>query len=124
MATAAAQAGDLDRAEALARTIPGPVAQAEALTAVATAAAQAGDLDRAEALARTIPGPVAQAKALTAVATAAAQAGDPGRAAGLLATVLVAEVPEVSWMATVSRFFPSAMGDAWDILAGTYMTQA
>jgi len=28
--------------------------------------------------------------------------------------------PGILWVETVSRFFPSAMGDAWDILAGVY----
>ena len=49
-----------DHAEALARTITDPDAQARALTGVATATAQAGDLDRAEALARTITDPDAR----------------------------------------------------------------
>ena len=43
LATAAAQAGDTDRAEALARAITDPGTQARALTTLATAAAQAGD---------------------------------------------------------------------------------
>ena len=65
VATAAAQAGDLERAEALARTITDPPYQARALAGVATAAAQAGDLDRArrlvtdaEALASPAPAPI------------------------------------------------------------------
>jgi len=37
-----------------------------------------------------------------------------------LATVLVMSTPGILWVETVSRFFPSAMGDAWDILAGVY----
>ena len=49
-AVAVAQAGDLDRAEALARTIPGPGDQARALTELATSIARAGDLDRAARL--------------------------------------------------------------------------
>ena len=75
LATAAAQAGDLDRAEALARTITDPDDQAWALAELATAAAQAGDLDRAsrlaadaEALARTITDPGVQARALAGLA--------------------------------------------------------
>ncbi len=51
LATALAQAGDPDRAEALARTISSPHNQAEALTALAAALAQAGDPDRASRLA-------------------------------------------------------------------------
>ena len=51
LAEAAAGAGDLDRAEALARTITDPDRRARALADLAEAAAGAGDLDRAEALA-------------------------------------------------------------------------
>ena len=47
----AAGAGDLDRAEALARAITDPDRQARALADLAQAAAGAGDLDRAEAAA-------------------------------------------------------------------------
>jgi len=54
------------------------------------------------------------------VATAIARTGDLDRAARLLATVLVMSTPGILWVETVSRFFPSAMGDAWDILAGVY----
>jgi hypothetical protein len=50
MTAAATQAGDLDRAEALARTLTNPDAQAQALNDMATAAAQSGDLNRAERL--------------------------------------------------------------------------
>src|SRR5580704_12219732 len=62
VATAAAEAGNPDRAEALARTIADPLAgtiaepnhRGQALDALASAAAQAGDPDRAEGLARSI----------------------------------------------------------------------
>ena len=61
LVVAAAQAGDLDRAEALARTITDPDNQTLALAQLAAAVAGAGDLDRAsrlaadaEALARTL----------------------------------------------------------------------
>ena len=80
MAAAIAQAGDPDRAEALARTITEPYYEARALADVAAAIAQAGDPDRAEALARTITSPDARALALAEVAAAIAQAGDPDRA--------------------------------------------
>ena len=67
LASAAAQAGDPDRAsrlaadaEALARAITSPDDQAQALTELARAAAQAGDPDRAEALARTITTPTSR----------------------------------------------------------------
>ena len=127
--TATAQAGELDRAEALARTITDPGAQVWALTGVVTAAAQAGDLDRArrlaadaEALARTITGPSDQAWALMGVMTAAAQAGDLGRAGRLLAQALIIDPLEISWIETMCRFFPSALGSTWDILASAYAT--
>ena len=84
-ATAAAQAGDPDRAEALARAITDPGGQAQVLAGLASAAAQAGDPDRAEALARAITSPYYQAQALAQAATAAAQAGDPNRASRLAA---------------------------------------
>ena len=58
MVTAVAQAGDLDRAEEIARTITGPnYLRTGPLASLATAVAQAGDLDRAEAIARTITDP-------------------------------------------------------------------
>jgi hypothetical protein len=89
LATAAAQAGDHDRAhrlaadaEATARAITDPAAQAHALTGLPTVIAQAGDSDRAEALARAITDPEAQAQALTGLA-AAAQADDFDRAEAL-----------------------------------------
>ena len=124
MATAIAQAGDPDRAETLARTITDPGAQAEALASLATIAAQAGDPDRAETLARTITSPRPQAQALNGLAAAIAQAGDPDRAAHLLARVLVMDAPEILWIKTVSQFFPSAIGDLWNILADIFTTMA
>ena len=54
---AVAQAGDLDRAEALARTITNLYFQTRALASLPALAAQAGDLDRAEAITRTITAP-------------------------------------------------------------------
>jgi len=44
------RAGDLDRAEALARTITDPDSRQQALAELASAIAQAGDLDRARDL--------------------------------------------------------------------------
>ena len=85
IARAAAQAGDPDHAEALARAITDPYDQAQALTELARAAAQAGDPDHAEALARAITDPYDQARALTELARAAAQAGDPDHASRLAA---------------------------------------
>ena len=87
----AAQAGDSGRAyrlaadaEALARTVTSPAAQAQVLTGLATAIVQAGNPDRAEALARTVTDPDYQAEALIGLA-AAAQAGDSGHAYRLAA---------------------------------------
>jgi hypothetical protein len=78
VATAAA-AGDLDRAERIARSITSPGSQARALAGVATAAA-AADLDRArelaagaERIARSITDPDKQAQALAGVASSAAE---------------------------------------------------
>ena len=81
---------------------------------------EAGDLDRAETLARTITDPDSQAGALTGLAAVIAEAGDLDRAVRLLAMVLVMDMPGLLWMKTVAQFFPSAIGDAWDILAGVY----
>ena len=60
-----------DHAEALARAVTDPDAQAQALAELVTAIAQTGNLDRAEALARTITDPDARAQALTQLAAAA-----------------------------------------------------
>jgi hypothetical protein len=76
--------------------------------------------DHAEALARTITDPGSQAGALTGLVTVIAQAGDLDRAARLLAMVLIMDMPGLFWMKTVAQFFPSAIGDAWDVLAGVY----
>ena len=97
LASAAAQAGDRDRAsrlaadaEALARAITRPDAQARWLAQLAVAAAQAGDRDRAsrlaadaEPVARVITYPQHQAQALAELAVAAARADDPDRASRL-----------------------------------------
>src|SRR5206468_3835608 len=87
LARAAAGAGDLDRAEALAghaeaaaRSITDPGRQAQALADLAEAAAGAGDLDRAGALARSITEPDGQARALADLARKA----EPGHARSLL----------------------------------------
>jgi hypothetical protein len=50
VAIAAVRAGDLDRAEALARSITDPDSQQRALAKLASAVAQAGDRDRAQDL--------------------------------------------------------------------------
>jgi hypothetical protein len=124
LVTAVAQAGDPDRAEALARTITNPYQQAKAFASLVAAVAQGGDLDRAEALARAITDPFQQAEAVTGLAAAVAQAGDLARAARLLTAVLVMDVSDIPWIKTMSQFFPSAIGDTWDILGGIYATRA
>ncbi len=72
------------RAEALARSIPDPDRQAQALMEVAEALAQAGQPEQAaavaagaETVARSITDPDRQAQALAAVASALARAGQP-----------------------------------------------
>jgi len=55
VAHALAQAGQYDRAEAIAETIPNPVWQAPARSWVTQALAKAGLCDRAEAVARSVP---------------------------------------------------------------------
>jgi hypothetical protein len=91
---AAALTGDLDGAEALARTVAYPDARVGALAALADAAVQAGDPDRAtrlaieaEALARTATIPYFQARALDELSTAAVQAGDLDHAEALARTI-------------------------------------
>jgi hypothetical protein len=37
-----------------------------------------------------------------------------------LAKVLAMDMPGILWIKTVSQFFPSTIGDAWDILASAY----
>ena len=89
-----AQAGDPDRAEALARTITDPNSRAGSLARLGTAAAQAGDMGRAgrlaaeaEALARTIADPEDRDWALADVAIATTRAGDLDRAEALARTL-------------------------------------
>jgi len=127
LAAAAAQVGDLDRAEVVARAITEPAARAQALATLA-AAARAGDVGRAsrlaadaEDLARTITDPDAQAGALTQLATVAAQAGDADRTRHLLALATSADAREIgAWVGTVSRFFPSVIKDAGDVFLSAY----
>lgn len=106
---AVAGAGDLDRAETLARSISDPDQQAEALTTLVEAVAGAGDLDRARDLAN-------QAETLARSIT------DPHRQA--LALILIAEIGE---MASVRRLLARALsGASWmvplDLLAAVEPT--
>jgi hypothetical protein len=95
LAEAAARAGDLKRAGALAdaaveqaaRAAGAPDWRARALASAAEATAHAADLDRAEALARSIFPPDQQARALASLAEAAARAGDLSRAEALARSV-------------------------------------
>jgi hypothetical protein len=77
---AIAQAGHLDRAEVLARSITRRRDQARALAELVPALAQAGALDHAETIARALTDPRDKAQALTALAVAADRAGDSHRA--------------------------------------------
>ena len=124
------QAGDLDRAEALARGVTNPEDEALALAGLATVAAQAGDLDRAnqlvtdaEILARDITDREDRAEVLGELVTSIAQTGDLSRAARLLSKVLLMDTSGISWIESMSQFFPSGIGDTWDILASMYMTR-
>jgi hypothetical protein len=74
VAKAAATAGDVDRAEALARSITNPYWQPRVLVEVVQAAAAAGQVDRAETLARTLTDRDHRTLALFGVAQAIATA--------------------------------------------------
>ncbi|WP_433917379.1 hypothetical protein OIE50_50790 [Streptomyces canus] len=94
VAEALAQAGDLKRAEALARTLTHPPAQARTLTKVSAALARAGHTEQAaklaieaETLARTPTAPWEQTRAVAQVATAVVVAGDVERAQALARTL-------------------------------------
>jgi hypothetical protein len=124
LAAVIAQTGDLDRAEALARTITHRNADtvSPALASVASAAARAGDFDRAEALARTITNARAKARAAIDLIAASARTGDLDRAKHLWALVLAVDDPQL-WLAeSAAEFFPSVGEYAWDILAAVYAT--
>ena len=75
-----AQAGDLDRAEALACNIADNSVRSWTFVKLIVVIARAGDFERAEALSRTLPNQFAHAQALAELATVAVQAGDPDRA--------------------------------------------
>jgi ATP/maltotriose-dependent transcriptional regulator MalT len=129
LATVAAETGDLNRAnrlaadtETLVSTLTDSYFQDRALASLVIAIAKAGDLDRAEALSRTITDPKAQARALSGLASAIAKTGDLDRATHLLAVALVTDVDTGEWIRSVSQFFPSAIGDLWNILVGAYAT--
>ncbi|WP_236246873.1 hypothetical protein [Streptomyces sp. CC210A] len=77
VAEAAASAGDLDRAEDLARSIDTTAERERALAAVAGAAARTGALDRAEALVRSLDRNGARPVGLTALAEGSRAAGLP-----------------------------------------------
>ena len=115
---AIARAGDLDHAETLGSTITDSV-EPDVTDVLRAAVAAAKDPNRAEVLSRP-----SQAQALGYLATVIAQAGDLDRARRLLAQALIMDPPDIWWVKTVSRFFPSAIGSAWDILADVYTTRA
>ncbi|MBV9445601.1 MAG: hypothetical protein JO345_06860 [Streptosporangiaceae bacterium] len=90
VAVAIAEAGDYDRAEAVASTIANSIGaddRGHALRDVAVVIAEAGDYDRAEAVARAITGPDSLAQALTELAVVIAQGGSHDRGAALARAV-------------------------------------
>ena len=76
LAVAAAQAGDIGRAEALIGEIIDEVDRSDPLKALVTAVAQTGDLDWAIAIARTEQDPRCRGRALAELAVFVAKAGD------------------------------------------------
>lgn len=82
--TAVAAAGDVDRAEDLARSITNPNQRAQALAGLARTVAAGGDVDRAERLARSITDPNQHVQALESVARIA----EPVRARRLIAEIV------------------------------------
>ncbi|MFC8451073.1 hypothetical protein [Kitasatospora sp. NPDC057223] len=94
LTSAAARAGEHDRAEPLARANPDPESKAQALTAVAEAVVRSGDHRRgrelateAQDLARTIRPPVHQQKELASLAGVLARSGDFDGALAIAGTV-------------------------------------
>jgi hypothetical protein len=128
LAIQAAQAGDTrrtyrlaDKAEALADTATHPFGRDLALAGLAKAIAVAGDLDRSEALADTISYSPYQGQEFLNLVQVTAGKGDLDKAEHLMARALVV-APEIWWIKTLARYFPSAIGNAWDLLAGAYTT--
>jgi tetratricopeptide (TPR) repeat protein len=80
VAKALARGGEMERAEAVARSITDPRQQAQAFTAVARLLVASGQAGRAEALVRSLTGQDDQASALHELAGALARAGDTDRA--------------------------------------------
>ncbi|MEU0349067.1 hypothetical protein ABZ302_20040 [Streptomyces sp. NPDC006237] len=94
LTSAAARAGDHDRAEALARANPDPESRARALTAVAEAVVRSGDHRRglglaseAQEVARAVRSPVHQQVELAALAGVTARSGDLDWAVAIAGTV-------------------------------------
>lgn len=85
--------GELDRAEAIARSVPGPYREAEALVVLVEDLAAVGDIDRAEAVARSITHPDSQAQALIALVKAHIAAGDIDRAEDVVRSMTDEPVP-------------------------------
>lgn len=100
---AATGSGDLERAEAVARSIADLSQQAPALEYLSATVARTGDLDRAEALADSIVQLPKRASALASVARAAADGGNSSRAR------LLAEKAEA--------FARSAATEKWQLAA-------
>jgi Flp pilus assembly protein TadD len=87
LAIAVVQAGDLKRAEVLARAITSTRARDEALHVLAIAVARAGDLKRAEDLARAITSSSAQRRVFNGLAALAVQVGDLDGAEALIRAI-------------------------------------
>jgi hypothetical protein len=110
---AAACAGDLDRAEAIARAITSPDQRTQALGVVLEAAAGTGELDRARVLAERIKSAAARANISPNVRARAlaqlARGAMPDQARSLLAQALTVGHWEMSVLALI-QIDPVAFG--------------
>ena len=96
------ETGDLQRAEMIARSMTGVLAQCNALAVVAKVTAEAGDYQRAEELARLITYSGNQMNALQHVVETAAQAGEH-RKAEMIARSRPAPYQQAMLLAAVAR---------------------
>jgi hypothetical protein len=119
-----AAVGHLDRAEALARSIPDLQSQARALADVATVAASTDDLARAavlagqaETLARSIPDQNVQAKVLADLVTASVGANDLDRARVLVeqAEMVARSITNPVWRAAALEDVAAAVVNSGDL---------
>lgn len=106
---AAVRAGDLDRAESLARAIMDPIDRCIGLKDVVDALLACGEIDRATALARTVPLDFSRADTLAAVAAALLTTGSTQPADTLVAELFHARDQSRFWRAlATSAPIPSA----------------